>query len=146
MNAVNCALGLFPEGPARVLCSGHHKFAVEVAQEHGLQNKLPVATLDFNADPIYCDKDYGWRTRDPSEHDDNFVDFFMLGQSRCVACSNGKFGTFGQLISYDSNCTVRHLKVGKSKKGCSWTHTDGTREDFGVPRIDVPEEMLGEPK
>jgi hypothetical protein len=144
VNAINCASELFPGGP--VYFAADFKFAVEVAQEYGRQNKLPGSTLDFNADPIHFDKDYEWRTRDPSEYDDAFVDLFMLGQSRYVAYSNGGFGTFGQLISYDSNCTVRHFKGRKIQKYCSWTHADGTRKDFGIPRINIPEEMLVEPK
>jgi hypothetical protein len=144
VNAINCASELFPGGP--VYFAADIKFAVEVAQEYGRQNKLPVATLDFNADPIHFDKDNAWKTRDPSEYDDTFVDLFMLGQSRCVAYSNGGFGIFGQLISYDSNCTVQHFKQRKIRKNCSWTHADGTREDFGVPRIDIPKDMLVKPK
>jgi hypothetical protein len=142
--AINGASKLFPEGP--VYFAADIKFAVDVAQEYGRQNQLPVATLDFNADPIHFDKDDEWRTRDPSEYDDTFFDLFMLGQSRCVAYSNGGYGSFGQLISYDSNCTIRYFKSRTVTKHCSWTHANGTSENFGVPRIDIPEEMLVEPK
>jgi hypothetical protein len=131
---------------AGVLCSGHQVCRRRRSRVWTANQQLPVATLDFNADPIHFDKDDEWKTRDPSEYDDTFFDLFMLGQSRCVTYSNGGCGSFGQLISYDSNCTIRYFKSRTVTKHCSWTHANGTSENFGVPRIDIPEEMLVEPK
>ena len=143
INAINCASQLYPGGP--VYFAGDIKFAVEVAMAYSKQRHIPVAALEFNEDPLHLDKDDQWRTRDPSAYDETFLDLLLLGSSRCVAYSNGGYGTFGQLLSYDSNCTIRHFMRRKILTHCNWTHADGTLEKLEPPAIDVPQELLIKP-
>ena len=144
VNAINCASQLFPGGP--VYYAADIKFSVHVAQEYGRQRNLPVASLEFEENPLHFDKDVHWKTRDPSAYDDTFVDLYMLGQSQCVAYSNGGYGTFGQLLSYNASCTIRHFARRRILNKCKWVNKDGTSKDLAPPEVIIPKELLVEPE
>lgn len=139
-HGINCASHLYPGGP--VYFAADIKFAVDVANEYGRQRNIPVATLEFIEDPIHFDKDVHWLEREPSAYDESFIDLYMLGQSRCVTYSNGGFGTFGQLISFDAACSSRFFQGRKKNLNCSWMAKDGTPRNLSPPVMDIPAEML----
>jgi hypothetical protein len=145
VNGINCASSLFPGAP--VYFAADIKFAVEVAREYGQQRSLPVGSLDFSENPIHFDKDPEWQKRDPSEYDDTFVDLFMLGQSRCVAYSNGGYGTFGSLLSYNANCSTRYFKGRNINfRKCLWTYPDGSKKMLRPPNVSISPELMVEPE
>jgi hypothetical protein len=83
--------------------------------------------------PIHLDKDPNWRNRSASEYDSTFVDLYMLAESRCVAFSNGGYGTFGSLLSYDSDCKMRFFKGKHKVKKCIWMSANRERHNLTVP-------------
>ena len=144
VNAINCASELYPGGP--VYFAADIKFAIEIALAYGQQRHLPVVALtEMKKDPLHLDKDDQWRIRDPSAYDDTFLDLLLLGSSRCVAYSNGGYGSFGQLLSYDSNCTVRYFRRRHITRNCTWTHANGRKERFEHPVIAIDAEMFVKP-
>ena len=144
VNSINCASRLLPGGP--VYFAADIKFAVDVAREYAQQRNLPIVFFDYKNDPIHIDKDSFWRKRNVSDYDDTFFDLYMLGQSRCVTYSNGGFGTFGSLISYNPNCTLRHFKRRRIFTHCNWTNADGSTEKIELPKMNIPPEMLVRPE
>jgi len=100
-----------------------------------------VTTMDENNNnnsnninnPIHLDKDPNWRNRSASEYDSTFVDLYMLAESRCVAFSNGGYGTFGSLLSYDSDCKMRFFKGKHKVKKCIWMSANRERHNLTVP-------------
>ena len=145
VNGINCASTLFPGAP--VYFAADIKFAVEVAREYGRQHSLPVGSLDFKDDPIHFDKDKDWSKRKASTYDDTFVDLYMLGQSRCVAYSNGGYGTFGSLLSYNASCNTRFFKRRNvTHQICPWTNPDGTSKMLPTPEVFIPVHLLEKPK
>ena len=144
VNGINCASSLLPGAP--LYFASDVKFANKVAREYGRQRSLPVASLDFVDNPIHFDKDPEWQERDPSVYDDTFIDLFMLSQSRCVAYSNGGYGTFGSLLSYDAKCSMRYFKGRKMVRKCSWTSLDGSKKKVPHPEVFIHPEMLVEPR
>ena len=141
VNGINCASTLFPGAP--VYFAADIKFAVEVAREYGRQHSLPIGSLDFNDDPIHLDKDENWYKRKASTYDDTFVDLYMLGQSRCVAYSNGGYGTFGSLLSYNASCNTRFFKGRKTGfSDCKWTYADGSIKRLRRPKVSIPPDLL----
>lgn len=145
MNGINCASAIFPG--ANIYFAADDKFAVTAANEYGRQHSLPVGSFDFQDDPIHIDKDDGWQTRNSSEYDDTFVDLFMLGQARCVAYSNGGYGTFGSLLSHDADCSIRYFQGRKTTRNCTWTTADGKKVPLDPPAMNnIPPEMYTAPK
>jgi hypothetical protein len=144
VNGINCASNLYPGAP--VYFAADIKFAVQVAQEYGRQRSLPVGSLDFNDNPLHFDKDKTWFERDASAYDDTFLDLYMLAQSRCVAYSNGGYGTFGMLLSHDASCAIRFFKGRKPARNCTWTYQDGTQAKLPPPIVSIPSELLIKPK
>ena len=107
INGINCASELFPGG--KVFFAADQKLAVDFVKEYAQQNNLPVVSLSHADEPLHLDKASNWTLRSPSDYYATFVDLFLLGQSRCMAYSNGGFGTFGLLLSYNSSCSVRYF-------------------------------------
>jgi hypothetical protein len=143
VNGINCASGLLPGAP--VYFAADAKFAVDVAREYGRQRSLPVVSMDFDESPVHFDKDQEWPRRNSSFYDDTFVDLYMLAQSRCVAYSNGGYGTFGSLLSYNANCNIRFFKGRKVPRKCSWTYDDGRQEHLRPPEMLIPPELIDDP-
>jgi hypothetical protein len=139
VNGINCASTILPG--AQIYYAADDKFAVEAAKEYGRQRSLPVGSLDFQDDPIHIDKDDEWQTRNPAVYDDTFLDLFMLGQARCVAYSNGGYGTFGSLLSYDSSCSIRYFRGRKTPRNCTWTDANRKKRPLDPPEMKVPPEM-----
>jgi hypothetical protein len=157
---VNCASNMFPGAP--VFFASDSSFAVDSAQAYGKLHGLPIVSLDFeddieatsstsngtttittrsgsssnsNNNPIHLDKDPGWKNRSASAYDSTFVDLYMLAQSRCVAFSNGGYGTFGSLLSYESECKMRFFKGKHKTKKCIWTNKKMKRERLELPNV-----------
>lgn len=139
VNGINCASRIFPG--AKIFYASDDKFAVDAARAYGQQRNLPVGSSDFIANPIHIDKDDGWTMRTAADFDDTFVDLYMLGQSRCVAYSNGGYGTFGSLLSYDSHCNIRYFRGRKIPRNCTWTDAHHQRIPLDPPEMDIPPEM-----
>ena len=147
---VNCASNMFPGAP--VFFASDTSFAVDSAHAYGKLHGLPIVSLEFKDDieatsstnltsinfsnnPIHLDKDPDWKNRSASAYDSTFVDLYMLAQSRCVAFSNGGYGTFGSLLSYDSKCKMRFFKGKHKIKKCIWTNKKMERERLDLPNV-----------
>eukprot|EP00934_Nitzschia_sp_Nitz4_P001862 Nitzschia sp. Nitz4//scaffold54_size114964//13202//13981//NITZ4_003835-RA/size114964-processed-gene-0.152-mRNA-1//1//CDS//3329554303//1862//frame0 len=164
MHGINCA-STQGEG-APVYFASDDKFAVQVAMTYGQQYSLPVVSLELPKKPLHFDLDPDWKTRDPSAYDDTFIDLYMLGQARCVAYSNGGYGTFGSLLSYNASCGTRFFKAHGLVSQYNWTyryvqprrsppgeHPDGAaagsylnQVSFPAPAVEVTSEMLIDPE
>lgn len=118
INAINCASELRPGGP--VYFAADNKFAVDHIKEYAAKNSLPVVSVDHEDEPLHLDKATNWTARKPSEFYATFVDLYLLGQSRCTAYSNGGFGTFGLLLSFNSSCSVRYFSKQIIKQCPKW--------------------------
>ncbi|KAG7369771.1 hypothetical protein IV203_027517 [Nitzschia inconspicua] len=136
---VNCASNLSPGRP--VYFASDSSFATKAAQTYAHMHGLPVTSLgpsnvtEATRNPIHLDKDPDWRARNPSSYDPTFVDLYMLAQSRCVAHSNGGYGSFGSLLSYDADCNMRFFKGSHKIKRCMWMSNNGERQDLAVPNV-----------
>jgi hypothetical protein len=145
---VNCASNLLPGAP--IYFASDTTSAVDAAVDYARMHNLPVASLQNSgqtmdedvstmaADPIHLDKDDEWESRDASAYDSTFIDLYMLAQSRCVSYSNGGYGTFGSLLSYDADCQMRFFKQNKKIKRCRWMSADRTRHDLTLPNATIP--------
>lgn len=143
VNGINCASNLIPGAP--IYFASDDKFAVDAAQAYGNQSSLPLVSLSFTEDPLHIDKDDEWKNRHPSAYDDTFVDLYMLGQARCVAFSNGGYGPFGALLSYDSRCSARFFKVRKPAWNCTWLDKHHMPQELPLPDMMIPPEMYIKP-
>ncbi len=130
---INCASNLLPGAP--IYFASDTGAAVTAAREYAKINSLPVASLDFDDDPIHLDKDLEWENRSSSDYDPTFVDLYILSQSRCVAYSNGGYGTFGSLLSHDAQCNIRFFKGRHKIKNCEWKSADGRRQYLDLPNV-----------
>lgn len=138
---VNCASNISPNSP--IYFASDSGTAIHAAKSYARMHSLPITVSDdalllnnssrLAANPIHLDKDPDWRTRDPSVYDSTFVDLYMMAQSRCVAYSNGGYGTFGSLLSYDADCSIRFFKGRHKIKRCVWMSENGTQHDLTVP-------------
>ena len=108
LNAVNCASELRPGGP--VYFAADTKHAVDVVRGYATQHQLPIRFTAHPTEPLHLDKFENWTTSPPSDFYASFVDLYLLAQSRCVAYSNGGFGTFGLILGYDPFCSVRYFQ------------------------------------
>jgi hypothetical protein len=148
---VNCASNLLPGAP--IYFASDTKFAVDSALKYADMHQLPVVSITDNlggdnttvtADPIHLDKDDEWESRDASAYDSTFIDLYMLAQSRCVTWSNGGYGTFGSLLSYDSECQMRFFKQNKKVKNCAWMSADRKRHNLDVPHATTTYRLGGD--
>jgi len=167
---VNCASNLYPG--ASIYFASDTSFAVHSAYAYGKLHNLPIVSLDYNIiknngtnnskqkdldpsivklqqmtdennNPIHLDKDINWRNRTASEYDSTFIDLYMLAESRCVAFSNGGYGTFGSLLSYDSECKMRFFKGRHKIKKCIWMSANRERHKLDVPNATSIDIMIG---
>lgn len=143
MNGINCASTLYPG--AKIYFVADDELAVQAAYEYGQQRHLPIGTSQISEDPIHLDKDDYWQTRKSSDYDDTFLDLLMLGQARCVAYSNGGYGSFGSLISYNSNCSIRYFQGRKVARNCTWTTADGEAIPLKPPILNLSAELYMAP-
>ncbi|KAI2501053.1 hypothetical protein MHU86_13407 [Fragilaria crotonensis] len=118
VNAVNCASELRPGG--KVFFAADNKLGVDFVKDYAGRHSLPVVTLSHFNEPLHLDKASSWTQRSPADYFSIFVDLFLLGQSRCIAYSNGGFGTFGLLLSYNISCSVRYFSKRILKKCPKW--------------------------
>ena len=144
VNGINCASTIYPG--AKIYYAADDKFAVDAAREYGRQRSLPVGSLEFNEDPLHIDKVDGWENKSSVEYDDTFMDLFLLGQARCVAYGNGGYGSFGSLLSYDANCSIRYFRGRNMVRNCTWTGTDRKETPLAPPEMHFPKEMYIKPK
>eukprot|EP00934_Nitzschia_sp_Nitz4_P003585 Nitzschia sp. Nitz4//scaffold113_size70149//12309//13373//NITZ4_005941-RA/size70149-exonerate_protein2genome-gene-0.0-mRNA-1//1//CDS//3329533314//3575//frame0 len=143
VNGINCASTKTPGGP--VYFASDDYFAVKAAVAYGHQNSLPIASFDIEQEPLHLDKDDAWRTRDPSAYDDTFIDMYLLGQAHCVAFSNGGYGTFGMLLSYNASCGIRFFKGRLLDTECNWTDANLNENLLPPPSMNIPPEMFIRP-
>ncbi|VEU42316.1 unnamed protein product [Pseudo-nitzschia multistriata] len=143
---VNCASNLFPGAP--IYFASDTSFAVEAAQAYATLHGLSIVSMDRDGEanttsnngatrsnPIHLDKDKDWRNRPASAYDATFIDLYMLAESRCVAWSNGGYGTFGSLLSHDPDCQMRFFKGRKKVRRCLWTNETVKRQPLELPSI-----------
>ncbi|KAL3903280.1 MAG: hypothetical protein SGILL_010503 [Bacillariaceae sp.] len=137
---LNCGSSLYPGHP--VYFASDTAAAVDAAQMYATMHNLPVVTPNHGdesmfahnkTNPIHFDKDPDWTTRDAAAYDSTFVDLYMLAQSRCVAYSNGGYGTFGSLLSYESECKMRFFKGSKKVKNCAWMPANEQQQSLAAP-------------
>jgi hypothetical protein len=129
---INCASNLLPGRP--IYFASDTGSAVDAAKDYASMHSLPVASLEFDTNPLHLDKDPDWKTRSPSEFDATFIDMLMLAQSRCVAYSNGGYGTFGSLLSHESDCSLRFFARRSPAKKCRWMSADHHSHDLAIPQ------------
>jgi hypothetical protein len=133
---VNCASNLLPGAP--IYFASDTSLAVDAAMSYSTMHGLPVVSFEFDAgDPIHLDKDDDWKTRNASAYDSTFADLYMLAQSRCVAYSNGGYGTFGSLLSYDSECKLRFFEKRSEVVKCMWMSANSTKLKLAIPSTTV---------
>jgi hypothetical protein len=144
VNGINCASNIYPGAP--IFFAADDKFAVDAAREYGRQRNIQVGSLDFQDDPIHLDKDNDWKNRSAADYDGTFLDLYMLGEARCVAYSNGGYGSFGSLLSYNSSCNIRYFRRRHIHQNC--TYTDGHRQEIFLdpPVMNIPMEMYVDPR
>jgi hypothetical protein len=139
---LNCGSTLFPGYP--VYFASDTAMAVDAAQMYATMHNLSIATskhshanitVSNRNNPLHIDKDPDWKTRDPSAYDSTFVDLYMIAQSRCVVYSNGGYGTFGSLLSYNSDCKMRFFKGSKKVKYCSWMSANNQQHTLEAPNV-----------
>ena len=131
VDGINCASALLP-GSNVYFASDDHA-AVKVARQYGRQRQLPIGSWEHEQKPIHFDKDADWANRNASDYDPTFVDFYLLGQARCVAFSNGGYGSFGSLLSYDPTCKVRYFRGEHMIRSCKWTDAKGNKIELEPP-------------
>ena len=119
---INCANNLLPGRP--IFFASDSQSAVNAAGEYASLNSLPVSSLEFESNPLHLEKDPDWMTRQPADYDATFIDLLMLANSRCVAYSNGGYGHFGSLLSYDSDCSLRFFASRHPTTACHWIHSN----------------------
>lgn len=155
---VNCASNLFPGAP--IFFASDSSFAMDSALAYGKLHGLPVVAFgdEHNTEtnnnnsttavqaaeakaatnisnPIHLDKDPQWRFRTASAYDSTFVDLYMLALSRCVAFSNGGYGAFGSVLSYDSECRMRFFKGSRRLKKCVWMDRNMKPHKLELPNV-----------
>jgi hypothetical protein len=125
-NALNCVSGLRPGGP--FFFSSDSAYAKEVAIEYGKERKTLVVARTDTAPPLHLDLVEDWKSRDPSEFYDIFVDLYLMSMGHCMSYNMGGYGKWGLLLSgRDFTCNVRHWTKGVGKgtadvDGCNWTN------------------------
>lgn len=144
VNGINCASNIFPGAP--IFFAADDKFAVDAAREYGQQRNIQVGSLDYKDDPIHIDKDDDWKNRTAAEYDDTFLDLYMLGEAKCVAYSNGGYGSFGSLLSYEPTCNVRYFRGRHMHRNCTYTDVNHQTLHLDPPVMNIPPEMYVDPR
>jgi hypothetical protein len=119
-NALNCASNLRPGGP--FLFASDHTYSQTAALEYGLERNTKIVSRTHDKLPFHLDKVDDWKSRQPSEFYDIFVDLYLMGMSRCLTYNRGGFGQWALLIGYNSTCFVSQ-KTSEAGIGyrCNWT-------------------------
>jgi hypothetical protein len=117
-NALRCASMLFPGGPMFVASDDLN--ATEEAVLYGMKRKSRIVARNFSNTPLHLEKADNSESRHASEYYDTFVDFYLMGMSRCVTYNKGGFGHWASLISYNASCVFRH-QFNEQYTNCSWT-------------------------
>lgn len=124
-NALNCVSSLRPGGP--FFFSSDSAYAKEVAIEYGKERNTKVVARTDTAPPLHLDLVEDWKTRDPADFYDVFVDLYLMSMGHCMSYNMGGYGKWGILLSgRDFTCNVRHWTKGVGKgtaavDGCNWT-------------------------
>lgn len=151
MNGIHCATNLYPGAP--IFFAADDKFAVHVAREYGQQRNFSIATLDGlqkneeeEKDPIHLDKDDDWKNRTASEYDDTFLDLYLLGNAKCVTYSNGGYGSFGSLLSFDPTCKIRYFRIRDMEQNCTFLNEYNETILLDPPILNLSAEMYIDPR
>jgi len=109
-HAVNCAANLSPGLPIFFASDSHHAVNYvlkEVATKPGIPQLVGLAQ---NKEPLHFDTPE-YKSKKPSDFYPTFVDFLLLGMSRCTAYGTGGYGRLAVRLSYNSSCKANHHKV-----------------------------------
>jgi hypothetical protein len=98
INAVNCALTLYPGHPFYFASDSIH--ALDAIQLYAEETNLSIATNQNSKEAVHLDNHgRGNQSHAPSEFYETFVDLLIMGSGRCVSYGVGGFGMFARLIS-----------------------------------------------
>jgi hypothetical protein len=92
-NAINCVSRLRPGGP--YFFSSDSAYARHVAVEYGMQRNVSIAvrtemsTRNDDEEAIHLDLVADWKSREPSEYYDIFVDLYLMSMGRCMSYNVG---------------------------------------------------------
>ena len=93
--------------------------AMSMGNEYGVR---VVARDNFNAsNPLHLDwgyvlghhKESRGRTYGPEAYYDIFVDIYLLGMARCNVYGRGGYGKWGNMMSYNSRCSLSYFDYDK---------------------------------
>lgn len=120
INAALCASKMRPGGP--VYFAADSKLSIDSVRNYAKKHSLPIITFEYEGEALHLDKDSKNESLafKPADFFPTFVDLYMLAQSKCVAYSNGGFGTFGLALSYNSSCSLRHFRRRRATQICRW--------------------------
>lgn len=109
-HAVDCAANLSPGLPIFFASDSHHAVNY-VLNEFSTKLGIPkLVGLVQNEEPLHFDTpDY--KSKTPSDFYPTFVDFWLLGMSRCTAYGTGGYGRLAVRLSYNSSCKANHHKA-----------------------------------
>lgn len=110
MNAVNCAIQIYPDAPAIYFASDSSE-AVNYMQYESpyVTSSHNIVSHNTSKDLLHVDiSDYD--KYEPHDFYPAFVDLYLIGNAKCVSFGMGGFGRFGQIMSYNYTCNVNHRK------------------------------------
>jgi len=122
-NALNCLSTLRPGGP--FFFAADSSLAKQIAVQYGKEKGVDVVTSQEQKNPLHIDIVPDWKTRDPSDYYDIWVDLLVMSMGRCLTWNVGGFGLFAlHLSGQDKNCTKVHWTSGvpksKAHENCIW--------------------------
>jgi hypothetical protein len=132
-NALNCASTLYPGAP--IFVASDDPFAIQVARNYGVRKGgtiiaryevVDTTHASTVAAPLHLELAKNATARRAEDYYDTFVDFYLMGLSRCVTYNKGGFGHWAMLISYNVSCKLRH-QVNNNFTFCNWTNTTSTQ-------------------
>jgi hypothetical protein len=135
-NALNCVSSLRPGGP--FFFSSDSAYAKEVAIEYGKERNTKVVARTDTAPPLHLDLVEDWKSREPAEFYDIFVDLYLMSMGHCMSYNMGGYGKWGLLLSgRDFTCNIRHWTKGVGKhtadeNGCNWTNNPSTEGEGSI--------------
>jgi len=141
-NALNCASQLQPTGPFLVLPSSsiaQPDDFLQHASHYAHQRNVSFRTVSFSTgsyrhigdSPNTNLQDYNSPITARNYYVD-FVEVYLLAQSKCVAIGSDDFGDWARLLGSNHSCYIRH--AGKHANKCKW------RENLTIPQESLDDE------
>jgi hypothetical protein len=119
-NALNCASKLQPGDPIFFASDSHIAIlsARKIAKDN---NNRQIVTFDNEQEALHLDKKDQWKSGNIADFFPTFVDLLIMSEAKCMALGVGGFGRFGNMLSSDPTCVIRHDSERKGKiKYCKW--------------------------